>query len=276
MTKRNVSAFRIALVALALTLAPGCGRDGAESGGLRVMSLNLAGGFEHGQYRAPEARAAQRAFIAAQNPDVVLAQEFTGYDAGSFNDDGTILRAYTEALTDDQGDAVPAGVAIWVRPGLRVLESWEVQLDYGDGLSGHDPHPRTSLMAKIQAPSGEVLIVADVHLSVGSDAYMTDIRRTQLLETLAFDPDIVGGDFNVSADKMVDRDPDGTTRAWMQVAADAIGVSPLRSITGVGSADQIWAHSGRGAGNGGRPIVPTGGVAGLVSDHPGAALAKVR
>lgn len=277
MSKRNVSLLRGALIVLALTLASGCDH---RAGGLRVLSLNLAGGFDRGQYRTPEARAAQREFIAAQAPDVVLAQEYTDYDAGQFDDSGTILRAYTEAIPGvdayDQTRQIPTGVAIWVRPGLRVLESWEVQLDYGDGAGGHDPNPRTSLLAKVQAPSGDAVTIADVHLSTGGDAYMTDIRRTQLLETLAVDPDVVGGDFNVVADKMSDTMPDGNTRSWMRVAADAIGSSPLRSISGDGCDDQIWARSGHGAADSGRGLVPTGGANALVSDHPYAALAEVR
>jgi endonuclease/exonuclease/phosphatase family metal-dependent hydrolase len=225
---------------------------------LSFMTLNVANGYADragvAPFRSEASRAAQAAFIQRHGADVVGIQEVDVNVARSGGGNtaeqifqgmgGTVLYGKAADVDPINGLLAPAptgstvGVALWVRSGLAVTESWTVPLDYGD-----NDWPRSTLFAHVVG-EGHDFIVAVTHLSTQSDA----IRTLQSRVSVAFEPDVLLGDFNALADSL------------------APGLAPLQLATASSCIDQIWHRPGLDVQGG---LVPTLGV----SDHPYAALA---
>lgn len=204
---------------------------------LRVMSLNVAGGFD-ARYQTDAAHEAQRAFIAAQNPDIVFLQEAVGNPMVYAPDvGGTMMSAIEGKLPDGQ----TIGNATWVRAGIKVRDHWDVPLDFGGQWQ------RWATVVKV---FGSHLIMG-THLDSGADSGDT-MRLHQLAMATVDNPEVAVGDFNMLADVMPH-------------AMDGY-VNLLRN----GTIDQAWSRIGGTA-----TLIPTHGEAALVSDHPYAVVANI-
>ena len=214
---------------------------GCSAPSFRVMSMNQANGYVlidgSAPYRTPPARAAQAQLILEQGPDAVGFQEVDGGCArsGSINTAGAVVPLggtflYAEA-TVTEGCSI--GVALWLRAGVKLIDTWNVPLDYPD-----DVWPRVALYARVRDEGGRELLLATAHLST----YMTT-RETQLPEAVAGSPDVFFGDFNALGPEV------------------EVYVPPAyKELTSPGCIDQVWStHPGRGW------LPPTHALA---SDHP--------
>lgn len=225
---------------LALALAAGC----SGSHPLKVMSLNIANGAVAADgsapYRTPAARSAQAALVLAQAPDVVSLQEAEigcahsgGGDTGALVLPGEGASFWSQE--SDDGNGCRAGNVTWVRPGLTVVENWQVRLDYF-----YDVWPRVVQYVRVQDESGHQLLLAATHLST-----LPQTRAVQLPEAIEFAPDVFFGDLNAQGPE--------------------IGryVQPMHEVTAPGCIDQVWML-GPGTGY----LVPATGA----SDHAAAAI----
>jgi len=243
-------------VIVVCALAAACGEPNAP---IRAVTLNIANGA--GMITAAD-RARQSAFLAALAPDVVGMQEVEVGVTHSGGGNTAVQSTATMggsvvfagcASVDAYGrlgsGTGQAGVALWVRTGLTIVDSWMVPVDWELSANGGDGWPRCTLVAHVVG-EGHDFTVAVSHLMVGSNA---DIRRRELQESIAGGVDILLMDANALGD---------------EIARD-MATSPMSLCSGPlfpGCVDQAWtrdACSGR--------LVPTHGA----SDHPYAALAEV-
>jgi endonuclease/exonuclease/phosphatase family metal-dependent hydrolase len=220
---------------LRLDLAP-------APGTVRVVSLNVAGGFS-ASYRTAAAGAQQRAFLAALQPDAVCYQEAWGAVAGW-------QAQYAPGPGWWRGDALeqvagqPSGVAVWVRQGVAVGDSWTVPLKW-------EEHPRDAILV---AAGG--ILLACAHLDTGtSDNRVREVEQvyaaTEVQGPYVRAPELFVGDMNDFGDVIAR-------------GADAEALTP------VGTYDQAWSRVGGAA-----ALVPTHGTDALVSDHTYAVVADV-
>jgi endonuclease/exonuclease/phosphatase family metal-dependent hydrolase len=227
---------------LRLDLAPG-------PGVLRVVGLNVAGGYS-AAYRTAAANTQQRAFLQALQPDVVCYQEAWGPTA-------QWQTQYAPGPGWWRGDALetvdgqPSGVAVWVRQGLSVGDSWVVPVDW-------EKHPRDALMVKVAN-----VLVSCAHLDTGSSANRrrevdqiyaaTAVVGTNGQPLTPAEPELVVGDMN-------DSDGQATTQARQYA----------EPLTPIGDDMQAWSRTG-GAGG----LAVTHGTSALVSDHPYGVVAEI-
>lgn len=211
-------------------------------------------------------RAKQNSFLAGLAPDIVGMQEVDVGVARSGGGNTAIQSTATMpgavvfakcASVNAQGALTPGGpgavgVALWVRAGLSIVDSWTVPLDYADPVDGGDGWPRGALLAIIGGTSGN-FTVAVAHLVAGSTAYVRERRRLEIQEATAYGVDVFLVDANALGD---------------EVGADVPpGLHLCSNPDFPGCIDQAWA---RGTCTG--RLAPTHGA----SDHPYAAVADVQ
>lgn len=229
---------------------------------IKAVSLNIACGAG---WTGPGDRAWQNTFLSGLNPDVIGMQEVEVGVARSGGGNtaaqstatmpGTVKFAKCAAV-NAMGALTPGatgavGIALWVRAGLTVVDSWPVPLDYADQVSSGDGWPRCALVAIISG-EGHDFVVAVTHLAVGDNAYVRERRRLEVQETAAYGPDLLLADMNALGG---------------EIAADM--PAPLHLCSNPefpGCIDQAWSQ---GACTG--RLVPTNNA----SDHPYAAVAEV-
>lgn len=246
----------------------GCTSDAASSAPasllstIRAASFNLANGAG---YTSPAERARQNVFLASLSADVIGLQEVDVGVARSGGGNtaaqatatmpGTVVFAKCASVNAQGaltvGGTGSVGVALWVRAGLTVVDSWPVALDYADQVDGSDGWPRCALVA-IVSGAGRDFVVAVVHLLTGANAYVRERRRLEVQEATAYGVDVLLGDMNALGD---------------EVGADVPASLHLCSKPdSPGCYDQAWA-----AGTCTGRLVPTHNA----SDHPYAAIAEV-